>query len=246
MNSVVTTRNLIEGALQHGCLKRFVNVSSFSVYDNSGTNQVLDEACPVEARPELRGEAYCFAKAKQDELVEEYGKRHGMPYVIVRPGYVYGAGNEAISGRVGIGTFGVFMHLGGSNPIPLTYVDNCADAIALAGLVRGLDGETFNVVDDQLPSSREFLRLYKRKVRRFRSLYVPHFARYTLCVLWERYSRWSQEQLPPLFNRRRWYENWKTTRYINAKLKARLGWSQRVPTAEGLARYFEACRRKGA
>jgi nucleoside-diphosphate-sugar epimerase len=246
MNSVVTTRNLIEGALQHGCLKRFVNVSSFSVYDNSGTNQVLDEACPVEARPELRGEAYCFAKAKQDELVEEYGKRHGMPYVIVRPGYVYGAGNEAISGRVGIGTFGVFMHLGGSNPIPLTYVDNCADAIALAGLVRGLDGETFNVVDDQLPSSREFLRLYKRKVRRFRSLYVPHFASYTLCVLWERYSRWSQEQLPPLFNRRRWYANWKKTRYSNAKLKARLGWSQRVPTAEGLARYFEACRRKGA
>jgi nucleoside-diphosphate-sugar epimerase len=31
MNSVVTTRNLIEAAAQHGTLKRFVNVSSFTV-----------------------------------------------------------------------------------------------------------------------------------------------------------------------------------------------------------------------
>src|SRR5262249_2108425 len=28
MNSVVTTRNLLEATLEHGCLKRFVNVSS--------------------------------------------------------------------------------------------------------------------------------------------------------------------------------------------------------------------------
>ena len=113
-------------------------------------------------------------KSNRTTLVTEYGKRFGIPYVIVRPGYVYGPGNEAITGRVGIGTFGVFLHLGGSNPIPFTYVDNCADAIALAGLTRGVEGEVFNVVDDDLPSSRHFLRLYKQNVRRFRSLYVPH------------------------------------------------------------------------
>lgn len=38
MNSVITTRNLIESALRHRRLRRFVNVSSFSVYDNSATN----------------------------------------------------------------------------------------------------------------------------------------------------------------------------------------------------------------
>jgi hypothetical protein len=51
--------------------------------------------------------------------------------------------------------------------------------------------------------------------------------------------------LPPVFNRRRWYANWKKTRYSNEKLKSRTGWSPRVATAEGLERYFEACRRKG-
>ena len=199
MNSVVTTRNLLEASIQHKCLKRFVNVSSFTVYTNTDKphGRMLDESCPVETRPQLRGEAYCFAKLKQEEIVADYAKKFGIPCVTVRPGVVYGPGNEAIHGRVGIGTFGVFLHLGGSNAIPFTYVDNCADAIALVGLRSGTDGEVFNVVDDDLPSSRQFLRLYKRQVRGFRSIYVPHILSYALCYGWERYSAWSQGQLPP-------------------------------------------------
>src|SRR5271170_6609933 len=184
LNSVVTTRNLLEASLVHQCLRRFVNVSSFAVYDNMGrSSSTLDETCPLEEPAHRRGEAYCFAKVKQDHLVVGYGKRFSIPYVIVRPGYVYGPGKEAISGRVGIDTFGIFLHLGGSNTIPLTYVENCADAIALAGVMPGIDGEAFNVVDDELPSSRELLRLYKNNVKGFKSLYVPHIVSYALCRL---------------------------------------------------------------
>src|SRR6266571_2864741 len=247
MNSVVTTRNLLEASLRHQCLKRFVNVSSFTVYTNAQKPRwrLLDESCPVENRPELRGDAYCFAKVKQDEIVTEYGKRFGIPYVIVRPGYVYGPGNEGITGRVGIGTFGIFLHLGGSNTIPFTYVDNCVEAIVLAGLKKGVDGEVFNVMDDELPSSRAFLRLYKQNVRRFNSIYVPHFVSYALCWLWEKYANWSEGQLPPVFNRRRWHAYWKKTRYSNERLKARLGWTPKVPMTEGLRRYFQSCRERG-
>ncbi len=246
MNSVVTTRNLLEALVRHRSLKRFVSVSSFSVYSNRDKpgGRLLDEACPVESRPELRGDAYTFAKIKQDEIIVEYGKRFELPYVIVRPGFVYGPGNEGITGRVGIGSFGVFLHLGGSNPIPFTYVDNCADAIVLAGLKPGVDGEVFNVVDDDLPSSRRFLRLYKRNVRRFRSVYVPRFASFLLCALWEKYSTWSEGQLPPAFNRRIWHAYWKRSRYSNEKIKKRLGWSPRVPSPVAFNRYFESCRAK--
>ena len=243
LNSVVTTRNLLEASLTHQCLRRFVNVSSFAVYDNMARSSgILDESCPLEEPAHRRGEAYCFAKVKQDHLVVDYGKRFSIPYVIVRPGYVYGPGKKAISGRVGIDTFGVFLHLGGSNTIPLTYVENCADAIALAGVISGVDGEVFNVVDDELPSSRGFLRLYKKNVKPFTSFYVPHIVSYALCRLWEWYSTWSEEQLPPTFNRSRWYANWRTTRYCNEKLKARLGWKPRVPTSTGLTHFFEGCR----
>jgi nucleoside-diphosphate-sugar epimerase len=244
MNSVVTTRNLLEASLKHNCLVRFVNVSSFAVYTNANKprRRVLDESCPVEMRPDLRGDAYAFAKVKQDEILTEYSHRFGIPYVIVRPGYVFGPGKQAITGRVGIDTFGMFLHLGGSNRIPFTYVDNCADAIVLAGLTKGVDGEVFNVVDDNLPSSRQFLRLYKKNVKRFRSLYLPHFVSYTLCYLWEWYSNWSEGQLPLAFNRRRWHVDWKKTRYSNEKLKRLVGWTPVVSMTEGLKRYFEGCR----
>jgi nucleoside-diphosphate-sugar epimerase len=246
MNCVVTTRNLLEAASTQRSLRRFVNTGSFAVYSNRNKprRNVLDESCPVEDQPALRADAYCFAKLKQDELVMEYSRRSGIKYVIVRPGVVYGAGKERIPGRVGLDTFGVFLHLGGSNPVPFTYVDNCAEAIALAGLMKGVDGEIFNVVDDDLPSSREFLRMYKKNVRRIRSVYVPHVASYLLCFLWERYSGWSQGQLPPIHNRREWSAYWKPTRYSNAKLKRMLGWEPGVPTREALKSFLASCKHK--
>jgi nucleoside-diphosphate-sugar epimerase len=243
MSTVVTIRNLLDASLQYASLRRFVLVSSFTVYSNRQKpyGRLLDESCPIEEHSELREEAYCFAKVKQEQLVAEYGKNFGIPYVVVRPGNVYGAGKGGIIGRVGIGTFGVFLHLGGSNPMPFTYVDNCAEAIILAGLVKGVDGEIFNIVDDDLPSSRQFLRQYKKNVRRFKSIYVPHAVSHALCYLWEKYSHWSKGQLPPIFNRRRWHAYWKKTRYSNQKLKAKLGWAPKVSTAEGMRRYFQSC-----
>lgn len=247
LNSVVATRNLLDASLRSAQLRRFVLVSSFAVYSNceKPNGRLLDETCPVEEHPELRGEAYCFAKVKQEQIVAEYGRDRGLPHVFVRPGSVYGANKSDITGRVGISAFGPYIHLGGSNPIPFTFVDNCAEAIVLAGLIKGVEGEAFNVVDDDLPSSRQFLRRYKKNAKQFKSIYVPHMISYALCYLWENYSRWSEGQLPPVFNRKRWHAEWKKTRYSNQKLKSRLGWKPRVSTEEGLRRYVEACGQNG-
>jgi nucleoside-diphosphate-sugar epimerase len=53
MNSVVTTRNLLEATLEHRCLRRFVNISSFAVYTNvrKPTRRILDESCPSSSIP---------------------------------------------------------------------------------------------------------------------------------------------------------------------------------------------------
>lgn len=244
LHSVVTTRNLLDACLEHRCLKRFVNLSSFAVYPNrqGGRRGILDESSPVETRPGSRAEAYCYAKVRQDGLVEEYGRRFGLPYVHVRPGVVYGPGKHAIPGRVGVGSFGLYLHLGGPTRLPLTYVENCAEAIILAGLRPGIEGEAFNIVDDDLPTSREFLRLYKRQVRAFPSLYIPHALSWLFCALWEAYCRWSHDQLPPVFSRREWAATWRKTAYPNDKAKRVLGWAPAVPMAEGLRRYFAACK----
>ncbi len=244
LNSVVTTRNLLDAAIAEKGLKRFVNISSLSVYSNEKIPRggLMDESCEVDGKLDERFDPYAYGKAKQDEIVLEYGKRHNLPYVIIRPGVAFGPGKAKIPGRVGIDTFGVFLHLGLNNRIPITYVDNCAEAIVLAGLRRGIEGEVINIVDDELPKSREFLRMYKKQVRKFMSLPVPYVAFYLFNVLWEKYSKWSEGQLPPAFNRKTCAAYFKGNTYSNNKAKELLGWQPTIGMNAGLNKYFEYAR----
>jgi nucleoside-diphosphate-sugar epimerase len=230
MNSALATRNLMDAFLVSGCVKRFVNVSSFAVYSNLRLKRgaLLDESAPLEDAPQERFDAYGFGKLKQEELVREYGLSKRLPYVILRPGTVFGPGKPELTGRIGIDTFGFFIHVGGSNILPLTFVDNCAEAVVVAGTVQGIEGEVFNVVDDGRVSSSKFLRAYKRRVKPFVSVRLPYVAAYALSWMWEAYSRKSKGQLPPAFNRRRCAAEWKGNRYSNAKLREQTGWRPRV------------------
>jgi len=242
LSTVVTTRNLLEGVAGQPGFKRFVNVGSLAVYSNSTLRrgQALDENCPVESDPVGRNDPYCFGKLRQDELVSLYGRTRGVPYVIVRPGPIYGPRSRAaVHGRVGIDTFGFFLHLGGGNQVAFTYVDNCADAIVRAGLVPGIEGEVFNIMDDDLPSSREFLAEFKRQAYPFRSFWVPYPVFLAFSVLWEKYSARSAGQLPPAFNRRLCAAYYRGDHYSNEKAKRLLGWKPGIDTVEGLRRHCE-------
>jgi len=240
LNSVVATRNLLDAAITEPNLKRFVNISSIAVYSNEHIKRggLLDESCPLDDRLLERFEPYTYGKAKQDALLLDYAKKHDLPYVIVRPSVVFGPGKAKITDRIGSDTFGIFLHLGLNNIIPLTYVDNCAEAIVLAGLTEGIEGQVFNIVDDDLPRSREFLNLYRNKVRDLFAIPVPYSAWYLFNYLWEKYASWSRGQLPPVFNRRSCAIYWKGNRYSNRKAKGLLGWQPRVPMNEALEKFF--------
>lgn len=241
LNSVVTTRNLLEAVIKQKTLKRFVNISSIALYSNVNIPRggLLDESCEIDNKLMERHEPYTYGKGKQDEIVLEYANKHKLPYVIVRPSVVFGPGKPKITDRIGTSTFGVFLHLGLSNRIPLTYIDNCAEVIVLAGLIKGIEGQVFNVTDDDLPTSREFLRLYKRKVRSFPSIPIPYRVWYLFCYLWETYSKWSEGQLPPVFNRRTCSIYWKGNKYSNEKAKQLLNWRPKVSMKDGLETFFD-------
>ena len=240
LNSAVATRNLLDAVVATGTVRRFVNTSSLAVYSNAKIRRggVLDETCEIDQHLAERFDPYAYGKAKQDGIVREYGRTRHLPYVIVRPGVTFGPGKAKIPGRVGIDTFGLFLHLGLGNRMPFTYVENCAEAIILAGLRPGIEGQQVNIVDDDLPVSREFLRGYKRKVRRIRTIPVPYSLFYLFNLAWEKYSLWSEGQLPPVFNRRTCEAYYKAHNYSNQKAKDLLGWQPRVSMSEALDRYY--------
>jgi nucleoside-diphosphate-sugar epimerase len=126
--------------------------------------------------------------------------------------------------------------------MPLTYVENCAEAIVLAGLTPGIEGQEINVIDDDLPRSRHFLSRYKREVKRISSVPVPYSVFYLFNLAWEKYSTWSKGQLPPVFNRRACEAYYKPHTFSNRKAKDLLGWKPRVSMSEALDNYYAYAR----
>lgn len=239
-NSVIGTRNLLEAACAAG-VRRIVLISSFSVYQTEplAAGALMSEATPIEAVGVNKG-PYGYAKTRQEQLFLEFQKSHGFEAVILRPGVIYGPGGSALSPRVGIGAMGLFFSLGGAATLPLTYVDNCADAVARATLAAA-PGSAFNVVDDDLPSCVEYLRLYRKEVRRMRTVRIPYWLLLAGSKYLTRYHRVSKGQLPAVFTPYVVRSMYRPLRYDNAALRA-IGWQQAVPTAQALERSMRYLR----
>ncbi|RMH38132.1 MAG: NAD-dependent epimerase/dehydratase family protein [Deltaproteobacteria bacterium] len=242
-NTVVGTRNLLDAIAARaaaGHRVKLVFCSSLSVYGVADlpAGAVVDESTPLEPHPERR-DVYAHTKLRQEQLCWDYQTRHGFPMVVLRPGVIYGPGGGAISARVGLELFGVFLHLGRDTVLPLTYVDNCAEAFAIAGDDDRAVGRVFNVIDDDLPTARAFLRAYRKCVRRVPVVSLPYAATRWMSRAVEWYADWSGGQLPAVFTPYKTASMWKGNRFDNGRLKA-LGWRPRVATADGMRRHFDA------
>ena len=242
LNTVVASKHLLEAIAASGWPIKVVLVSSFGVYGVAALprNHVVDEATPIEPHP-ARRDFYSQAKLRQEKLFREYQARYGFPLVVLRPGVIYGPRGSRLSARVGLDLMGVFLHLGGDNTLPLTYVDSCAEAIAVAGQSPAAIGQTYNVVDDDLPTCDEYLGKYRKSVKPLRAVRVPYLAMQAISVAVLRYHAFSKGQLPAIFTPYKTATSWKGNRFDNGKLKG-LGWRPLVSTEEGLRRAFEYFR----
>ena len=230
--TVVATERLLDH-LPMGSIRRFVHVSSFTVYDYAtvGFHGTLTEATPLEREPEMRG-PYTITKIVQERLVIDTCKIAGTPLVVIRPGAIVGPGANWDFGRVlKLGPFDLVYSPWAK--FPLTFVTNCADAI-----IRALDatvpsGSIYNIVDDDLPSYSQFHRLG----RRFGSkdvglaLYLPWLGVSLIGAGVELANRLAfdgRARLPEMLDYRRQRVRWKPMSYSNQRAKQELGWSPAV------------------
>lgn len=226
-DTVVATERFL-AALEASPPRRFVHVSSFSVYDFHAprVGARLDEDAPLERHPERR-DPYTEAKLVQERLVREWCGRHDVTAAIVRPGAVVGPGHAWDHGaalRVGRLAFVVAPRA----RFRLVSVANCADAIVRA-IDAPLDGiETFDVVDDDLPTNAEYFRRCRAASGGDAVLVpVPWRALDALGRAIDGVSvRFLDGRLrtPELLDHRRQEARWKPLEYSNDRAHRRLGW----------------------
>lgn len=243
--NVTATEHLLAGLDAAGWRGRFVHVSTFAVYafNQLSAGSTVDEDTPLEPEHGRRDD-YAWTKLLQERLVRGWAAgRDGVELAIVRPGAVYGPG-RTWQHRVGrqLSKRGVLM-LGGGNRLPLTYVDNAASLIALAGRHPAAAGQTFNAVDPDPPTQREYLAQW-RSARGKRTIVVP----VPLAVLRlagaafsaaERRTRGAVSP-PALLRPYVIQPTMRPFRYAPSRAHAVLGWEPPVGPEEALRRTMDA------
>src|SRR5580693_5059477 len=190
LNSVVASRNLLDAIADRKPM-RIVLVSSFGVYGVAGLGRGawVNEQTVLEPHPEWR-DHYSYSKLRQEQLFWEYQQANGFELVVLRPGVIYGPDGPHFSNRVGLTIGKCQLHFGGRNLLPLSYVDNCAEAVVVAGTHPCAAGQAYNVHDDDLPTCRQYLRAYRKRVSNVRSISIPYFGVQLLSSLVPKYNRY--------------------------------------------------------
>jgi nucleoside-diphosphate-sugar epimerase len=234
LSNVVGTKHLFAHA-SRARVGRIVLVSSLAVHGVAHLRRgaVVDERCPLDPEPHRR-DPYTYSKVEQEQFAWAAHRRGDVRLSVVRPGVIYGPGRDCLSGRVGIRLGGLLVRMGGRQRLPYTFVENCAAAVRLAGVVGAAAGEAFNVIDDAPPTGNELLRQYRRSGNRIRVFGVPQWGIQPLSRLCQWYHRWSRGQLPDVLTPYKSAAMWKPLRYSNAKAKAVLGWEPLVGFEQGL------------
>ena len=241
LNSVVGTRNLVE-AVTRSTVRRFVHVSSIGVYGlhDRHPGQAVAEDTPVDPFPQRR-DNYSFTKIWQERIVSDLAEQTDIATVILRPGPLYGRGLAALPARLGVLVAGRMFKLGRNAMLPLSYVENCADAIRFAACSDNVCAGAYNVVDDDLPLADEYLSRFRAEVRHVPAVRVPYTVALVVSRALEWYHYRSREQVPLMLTPYRVRNTWRGHVYDNTRLKL-AGWRQPVATADALRFAFEQAR----
>lgn len=243
--TVLATENLLDAMLL-GKVERLVAISSFSVYEYLKRHawSRLDESSPLALDPFSRDE-YCQTKLVQEQLILDQARAHDWRCLVLRPGVIYGRDN-LWTARLGMQAGEQWwLRTGAFAPLPLSYVENCADAVILAAEHEGAERRlVLNVVDNETPSQRAYLNELRRYMKpRPRVIPIP----WTLMRLLARLA-WLTNRIffkgtakvPGLLVPSRLHARCKPLRYTNRPIKAALGWQPRYTWQEGVERSLAA------
>jgi len=162
---------------------------------------------------------------------------HGAPVVVLRPGLLYGPGKRPPLARQSFQAGPFKLLLARRNyPLPLSYVDNVADAVVLALDCKAGIGQAFTIVDENVRQA-DYTKLYRSASgESWRPLFLP--------VKVVALAAWAAERILGLARRRSPVTYHQVRRatdgavFDSSRAREVLGWQPRVSVRDGLTASF--------
>src|SRR5262249_46596844 len=230
------TRRLIAAAVAAG-VRRIVHISSLSVYAVPRDGVTITEGSAHQRETESRGH-YSRSKVAADRA-PPYAPRRVAPVTGLRPGLLYGPGKRPPLARqsFGVGPFRLILARR-SYRLPLTYVDNVADAVLLAAQCDAAIGQAFTIVDGATVQSGYVEAYRAASGETWRPVFLPVPAVAPAALVVERGLRLARRRSPVAYHQVRRATD--AADFDCSKARRVLGWEPAVSVAEGLRRCFTA------
>ncbi len=166
-------------------IQRFVHLSTLGVYEarhHHGTDETVQP-------PAQHIDGYTQSKVEAEQLALSYHKEHGVPVVVLRPGFIYGPRDRTLLPRLidNLKRRQVRYIGSGQQLLNCIYIKNLTHAVFLAAEKPQAIGQVYNVTDGEPVSRRRFLGAIVQGLALPRLLPVP-------APLWlARFLAWWQE-----------------------------------------------------
>ncbi len=160
--NVVSVEHVIEACQIHH-IKRLVHISTPSLYFDYQDKYNLTES---DIFPKKFVNDYASSKKAGEDLIQKAFCK-GLPTVILRPRGIFGLGDTSIFPRILSAMEQKILPLinEGKAVMDITYIDNVVDAIILAIQAQNIEGQSYNITNDEPKTFIELLQLLSDKTQ---------------------------------------------------------------------------------
>lgn len=230
------TRRVIDYAKKAGS-KSLLYLSSVAVYGFYGYKNLKEED-----RKEYFNNPYCISKLRAETMVMNYCRDIKLPYVVIRPGNVYGPYDFTSSNQIySLIKKGKMPYIDKGKYLScFVYVENLADAIADAGLTPSAWNEDYNITDGHGETlGQYFEEVAKQMGVKPKFTNIPSFAAKAFATLLEGGYKLVKSKKGPFITRFSTYQNCGDYHFSIDKARNKFNFTPQISKEEGIRRTVE-------